>query len=715
METTYPSENLKTGQPRVAILGHRGIPNNYGGFEILAEELSEKLVALNCAVTVYCRKNYFKDSPKEHKGATLVYLPTIAQKFLDTPFHTLLSVGHVFLKNTAELVIMVNVGNAPFALLARLLGKKVILNVDGLDWNRQKWSKFVRCYLKICSKLVKFAANEVITDASSVKEFYEKTLGVKSHLIAYGTDIETNNAANEEILRQYHLEYKKYFFYVARFEPENNPLLVVRAYVLSGSKYPLVMIGDNRYNREYVAEVKRAANDKVIFLGYVFGSAYKQLLQGSLACIRAAEVGGISPAVIEAMGRNVCVIANDKPENREPLGDTGIFYQLTKERLAQAIKNIADNPKQALELGRQAGQRTMVVYSWDSVGYEYFKLIGKVLNQKHQPEAALTAPHNNHRQKILITGAGGMLGQAIYEYFAKKYIVYATSRTPNELWISRLDVCDRKAFEEEVASFHPHYIFHLAAMTNLEECEKNLSECYQTNALSVKYAAQLATQYQAKLVYISTAQVFGGERKFYHDNDEAQPKNVYGLTKQMGALLAEYYARDYLTIRLGWLIGGGPRKDKKFVRKIIEQIAAGQRELNALMDTSGSISYSRDVASHLAKLLQINATGTYNMVNPGTPTRFDLAKEVVKVMGYEDSIKVRPVTTDFFANTYTAKRSTAECLINSRLNAAGLDTMLPWQEALADYLHNDFASFFNYRTEAFKILPEPLQTESINY
>lgn len=695
------------GNPRVALVGHRGIPNGYGGFETLAEELAKCLVGLGCAAVVYCRKQYFKERPATYQGAKLVYLSTITNKFLDTFYHTFISVLHAILKNTADVIIVVNVGNAPFALLAKLFGKKVIFCVDGLDWQRKKWNAFARWYLKTCSYLAKFVAHEVVTDAQSVQEFYKNRRATRSTHIPYGTDIEIETTPDVNVLAEYGLEYKKYFTYVARFEPENNPLLVVKAYVESGSTLPLVMIGDNRYSPEFVKTIKAAANDKVLFLGYVFGAKYKQLVKNSLCYIRAAEVGGLSPAVIEAMGRGVCVIANDKLENREPLGDTGLFYKLAVQDLSVRFREVSAAPEKAITLGKKAAERAMIVYNWDAIGYEYFKLVKKVTAPAHRSLKKQAVLQGVKKKRVLITGAGGMLGQAMYEHFSKTCTVRASSVRPQENWLTTLDVRDFEAYQKEVAAFQPDYIFHLAAQTNLEQCEKSLSEAYAVNTLPVKYAAQLATSYGAKLVYISSAGVFDGSQASYGDTDEPCPATVYGLTKHMGALMTEYYARDYLILRLGWLVGGGPLKDKKFVAKIIEQIIAGKKELHALTDKIGSLSYTHDVAKNLDLLLQHSAQGSYNMGNAGFATRCDVAKAVVKILGYEGQIKVIPVDSSFFSHTFTAPRSNSECLVNERLDREKLNSMRSWEIALEEYLHRDFAYAFNATQSIGSVVQQP--------
>ncbi len=696
--------NPKNQGLKVAILGHRGIPNSYGGFETFAEEMADCLVGLGCRVTVYCRKNYFNSRPKEYKGAALVYLPTITKKIFDTPVHSFLSVLHLLFKNTADVVVIVNVGNAPFAGLAKLFGKKVIFCVDGLDWQRKKWGLLARWYLAACSYLASLVAHEIVTDAASVQEFYKTCRHTESTLIPYGTDIETYDQTADNILKEHNLEPKKYFSYVARFEPENNPLLVVEAYVKSDSVYPLVMVGDNRYNPDYVKRIKAAANNRVLFLGYVFGARYKKLVKNSLAYVRAAEVGGASPAVIEAMGRSVCVLANDKPENREILSDTGLFYTLTTQNLAALFRQVTENPEKALALGTRAGQRAALVYSWDRIAYEYYKIIRR-LSKTPAAEFSIDTPRAGGTKRILMTGAGGMLGQAMYEHFSKDCKVMATDVDTNEPYISYLDVRDYAAYAKAVTTFRPDYIFHLAALTSLEACENNKANAYATNALAVKYAAQLAGRNGAKLVYVSSAGTFDGQKDFYVDDDEPKPINTYGLTKQMGALMTEYYARNFLIIRPGWMMGGGPGKDKKFVNSIVAQIIAGQKTIHAVTDKLGTPSYTHDLAKNLDVLLRAGNQGTYNMASSGFASRYDVAKEIVKILGYEKRVKVLPVDSSYFSHTFFANRPPSENLVNERLAREGLNRMRPWQTALREYLKRDYEYAFTTQTRSFNLIP----------
>ncbi len=712
---------------RLAILGHRGIPNSYGGFETLAEELSGRLVKLGIPVTVYCRSQYFKERPSQYQGARLVYLPTLSFKALDTLAHTLLSAFHLVVKNTADTVLVVNVGNVLPALFLRLAGKKVVLCVDGLDWQRKKWGALGRLFLKACSYTAPYVAHELVTDAESVQEFYACFRGVKSAHIPYGTDLE-GDVPNNETLKKFNLLPKRYFIYVARFEPENNPLFVVESFCRARIRYPLVMVGDNRYHKSYVARVKAAAKDApVIFAGVLFGAAYKTLLKNSLACVRAAQVGGASPFVIEAMGKGVCVLANDKPENRERLNGTGLYYRLNTPELTQLFKDIAGNPQEALEYGMKARERAAVKYSWESIVHEYAKTLRR-LNGSVMSKDALLINAADSRPRMLIAGAGGMLGKEVYEYFKEHYQVHATDIDLNASWLDFLDVRDKAAYERLVVKFRPRFILHLAALTDLEACEKERTNAFLTNSLSVKHASQIATRYRAKLVYISSSGVFDGAKDAYTQEDEPRSINSYGFTKYCGELFTEQYASEHLIVRSGWMMSGGPDKDKKFVAAVVRQVVSGQSEIHAVADKFGAPTYGYDLARNLHILLRLGAHGLYHMVCGGQASphtnffhqvgvgasRYDLAQEIVFALGYRGVIKVLPVSSAHFSHTYFAPRPRSENLINARLTKEGLNRMQPWKMCLRSYLARDFAYAKNPAL-AFPSYPPLTQLYRVEY
>lgn len=263
-------------KPVVAIMGHRGIPARYGGFETFAQELSTRLVQMGWNVRVYNRTHNGDYRRLTYKGVRLVYLPTIRNKYLDTWVHTLMCVLHTIL-HPVDIVLMVNVGNAPFAIIPRLFGIPVILNVDGLEWKRRKWGALARRYLMLCEKLALFFPNRIVTDALAIQDYYKQRYGKDSLMIPYGAEIKRKYDA--KILGKYGVESGKYFLYVSRFEPENNALEVREAYEEVKTNMPLIMVGDAPYAQDYVESVRDTRDERIRFTGFVFGQDYKVLQQ----------------------------------------------------------------------------------------------------------------------------------------------------------------------------------------------------------------------------------------------------------------------------------------------------------------------------------------------------------------------------------------------------------------------------------------------------
>jgi glycosyltransferase involved in cell wall biosynthesis len=363
---------------RIAIMGSRGVPAAYGGFETLAEELGARLVERGHEVTVYGRAHVVPAGLRRHRGMRLRVLPTIKHKYLDTVAHTGLSVLDGLFRRF-DVVLMVNNANAPFAMVPRLGGAKVALNVDGLEWQRGKWSRLGRWYYQACAWLSPKLPIVLITDAQVIATYYRERYGKPSVLIPYGS--ETARVPPGDEIRRLGLEPGRYLLYVSRLEPENHAHTVIEAYRLAGGlaslAAPLVIVGDAPYATAYKTSLTRQAEqvEGVLLTGYIFGDGYAELQSNALAYIQATEVGGTHPALVEAMGRGACVIANDVPEHREVLADTGLYYARNDPGdLAQLMVRVVGNDDERERLGRAAAERAERCFSWDHVTDEYERL-----------------------------------------------------------------------------------------------------------------------------------------------------------------------------------------------------------------------------------------------------------------------------------------------------------------------------------------------------
>ena len=207
-------------------------------------------------------------------------------------------------------------------------------------------------------------------------------------------------------------------------------------------------------------------------------------------------------------------------------------------------------------------------------------------------------------KKIYMAGAGGMLGEAFYAQFNKDYELKCTDKDVNEEWLSYLDFRDFDAYKKEVMNFKPDYLFHLGAYTDLEFCEENADETYRTNTISVENACYIANELNIPLLYISTAGIFDGNKELYDDWDMPKPLGHYARSKYAGELFVKDHVNKHLICRAGWMMGGGPKKDKKFIQKIMRQIKDGKKDLFIVDDKDGTPTFTHDFAKNVKALIE---------------------------------------------------------------------------------------------------------------
>lgn len=296
-------------------------------------------------------------------------------------------------------------------------------------------------------------------------------------------------------------------------------------------------------------------------------------------------------------------------------------------------------------------------------------------------------------KKIYIAGAGGMLGEAFYEQYKDDYLLKCTDIDVNENWLTFLDFRDKQAYRKDVEKFQPDFLFHIGAHTNLEYCEDNVDQTYITNTLSVENAVQIANNLNIPLLYISTAGIFDGKKQYYDDWDVPNPLGVYARSKFLGEKYVCENSKRYLVCRAGWMMGAGPKKDKKFIQKIMNQIKSGQRILNIVNDKDGTPTYTHDFVKTVKKLIQNEYWGLYNCVCQGQTSRLEVAKELIKILNLNDVITINEVSSKFFKKEYFAKRPPSERLINKKLELRGINEMKDWKSALREYLKNYYLDY----------------------
>lgn len=301
--------------------------------------------------------------------------------------------------------------------------------------------------------------------------------------------------------------------------------------------------------------------------------------------------------------------------------------------------------------------------------------------------------------RIYIAGCGGMLGEAVHERFSGAATVMATDIDVNESWLSHADVRDYEGISRSIAEFGPDAIVNLAAITDMEACERDPDNAWLTNALGAENVALSAIRLDVPHVYISTAGIFGGEKEFFNDFDQPNPLSIYAKSKYAGEQFVRQSVPRHYVVRAGWMMGGGPRKDKKFVNKIYRQLAGGSAQLAVVDDKLGTPTYTVDFAEGLFRLLESDCYGVYNQVCPGSCSRYDVALRFVELLGLADKVKVNKVSSDYFAEEYFAQRPASEKLLTMKLAARNLMVMRDWEVCLEEYAR-DFAADMALRARA---------------
>ena len=357
---------------RIALLGTRGIPANYGGFETFAEEISTRLAARGHSVTVFCRE---RNPEPEYRGVRLQYLPTIRHKYLDTIFHTAVSTAYL-LFHRPEAALYCNGANAVFTLWPRLAGVPVVLNVDGIERKRKKWNRLAKAWYLVSEWLATFFPNVVVTDAETIRRYYRERYGKDSVFIPYGAEL--GKVPTAAILEQLGLAPQQYFLYVSRMEPENRALEVRQAFEQVDTPMRLALVGDAPYAQDYIRQVRDTADPRIVIPGAIYGAGYRELDSHCFAYIHATEVGGTHPALIEAMGRGALVLYRDTRENAEVAGDAGIPFE--PDTLAGRIRQVLSmSEEERCAFGARAMERVRQHYSWDAVTGAYEKLFAGLL------------------------------------------------------------------------------------------------------------------------------------------------------------------------------------------------------------------------------------------------------------------------------------------------------------------------------------------------
>ncbi len=363
----------KYGPLHIAMLGTRGVPASYSGFETCVEQLGSRLVQRGHRVTVYARPHHIDYPHPTYKGMRLVKIPTIPNKYLDTIVHAFLSSLHA-LTQDYDIALYFIVGNSPVTWIPRLRGQISILNVDGLDWKREKWPGWAKAYIRFTERLATFLPNAFLTDSRVVQRYYRERYGKEPPYIPYGAEVTRRPPG--PVLEKWGLEPGKYILFVGRLVPENCAHHLVEACNGLKTDMKCVIVGDAPYAEEYKAYLRSIAGPNVVFTGYCFGECYEEISSHAYIFVETSQVGGTHPALLEAMAFGSCVVVNDTEENLETIGDAGFAYEGARggEALREVLQYLLDHPEVVEEYRQRALQRVQKYYTWDAVTDAYERM-----------------------------------------------------------------------------------------------------------------------------------------------------------------------------------------------------------------------------------------------------------------------------------------------------------------------------------------------------
>jgi glycosyltransferase involved in cell wall biosynthesis len=377
--------DTKTGGLRIAIIGARGIPARYGGFETVAAELAPRLVQRGHQVTVYCRTRYSLGSrPHYYSGVRLIYLPALYLKSLESLSNEAFAGLHAAFHGY-DIVYVLGFRASFVHLASRWAGKVVVMNTDGFEWRRRKWGKLGRRYLRFSESIgARYVASSLICDSRALQPYYVERYRRQSTFIGYGTRLEPSGAPT--VLERHGLKERDYFLVVARIEPENNIDVVIKEFQTVDTSKRLVIAGGSTYGSKYWKALRASGDPRVCFVGGVYEPGHiEALYRNAFAYVHGHEVGGTNPALVQAMGAGCCVLALDVPFNLEVVGNAGLLWNKEPGSLASQLKGVLAEPARAEGLRFAAKQRAEQRHSWEDIASEYDRFFRNSATHKRVP------------------------------------------------------------------------------------------------------------------------------------------------------------------------------------------------------------------------------------------------------------------------------------------------------------------------------------------
>jgi len=367
---------------KISIIGFRGYPYVYSGYETLVKNIGERIVTGGAQVTVYCHSYLFDQKPKQLNGIYLKYIPTIKSKSLSQPIHSFLAFWHAAFSD-ADVVLVLNVSNGPFGIITRLFKKPTLINVDGLEWMRPKWKGFGAIYFKWAAKMAVRFMDLIVTDAVAMQTIYKNEFNTDSVVITYGAD--SNKGASEALLNKWQIQSQDYYLIVGRMIPDNNSDIIIEGFINSSSTKKLVIVGDVPYQDAYATKIKSYQDDRLVFTGYITnGDELASLYKYCFAYMHGHEFGGTNPTLLKAMANGCAIGAIDTVFSREVLQNDqfGTYFKKDIYALSNWFQWAEANPEKLSALRLIVSNGLNEKYDWDLVTDLYLYHLKALVNKK---------------------------------------------------------------------------------------------------------------------------------------------------------------------------------------------------------------------------------------------------------------------------------------------------------------------------------------------
>jgi glycosyltransferase involved in cell wall biosynthesis len=370
---------------RIAMIGFRGVPHTYGGGEELARHLAPGLAAKGHDVTVYCRSGYYPDRTPLWRGVRRIFYPAPEHKSLGQFVHAAFATVDATIRRP-DVIYVHTLPSAPHSILPWLLREKIVVNVNGMDWGRDKWGPVGKAYFKAAARIALRTASGIINDSEAMRAFYREEFGRDSYFVAYGAEIKESE--HPEVLAAYGVEPRGYYLIASRMVPENNADLIIKAFTASRSKRQLLIAGGANFTSPWVEALRATTDPRVRFLGHIPDAEHiRELHCNCYGYLHGHSLGGTNPALLKALGYGNCVIALDNPFNREVLvnragREFGVLFPKNAEALTATLNDIDADDAKAARLRAAAPDRIREAYTWEFIVNEYERIFSSVAERR---------------------------------------------------------------------------------------------------------------------------------------------------------------------------------------------------------------------------------------------------------------------------------------------------------------------------------------------